>query len=329
MQSMATAAVDTIPPTSARFPLRVALFALVLSLVPVLCARAEDRLQTDVNELMRGVNGAVIVSNPRTGEILAEWNHQMAFDRALPPGSTAKLVTSAVALENDLLSPQERLLCRRVPELLGEPYRCSHPYPTEPFTLTTALAYSCNYFFAALSKRLDTARLLHGYSMFGMAGNGSLRIADEPAAKARAVLGESPILVTPAQLLLAYSLVATRGTAYRLRRGAEANTPPSVVRQMRLKPSTWATLAQGFEECVQSGTGQAAAVAGVRVAGKTGTASALDGSGVTHAWFVGYAPVDSPEVALVVVLARGTGAHDAAPLAGQVLRSYFASKASR
>jgi cell division protein FtsI/penicillin-binding protein 2 len=67
-------------------------------------------------------------------------------------------------------------------------------------------------------------------------------------------------------------------------------------------------------------------VEGLRVAGKTGTAAALDGSGVTHAWFVGYAPVNKPEIALVVFLERGTGQHDAAPLAGAILKFYFQEK---
>jgi cell division protein FtsI/penicillin-binding protein 2 len=48
---------------------------------------------------------------------------------------------------------------------------------------------------------------------------------------------------------------------------------------------------------------------------------------VTHAWFVGYAPAGSPEVALVVFLKRGTGGANAAPLAGQIFKQYFAEKA--
>ena len=63
------------------------------------------------------------------------------------------------------------------------------------------------------------------------------------------------------------------------------------------------------------------------MAGKTGTAPALDGSHVTHAWFVGYAPVDAPEVALVVFLKRGTGGANAAPLAARILKQYFGLKA--
>ena len=73
-------------------------------------------------------------------------------------------------------------------------------------------------------------------------------------------------------------------------------------------------------DCVQSGTCQAAGVPDVKVAGKTGTATALDGSGATHAWFVGFAPAEQPEIALVVFLERGTGAQNAAPLAGKLLR---------
>jgi peptidoglycan glycosyltransferase len=195
-------------------------------------------------------------------------------------------------------------------------------------TITTALANSCNYFFSALSTRLDAATLMRGYAMFGFGTNETtperpaLRISSDLAAKARAALGEIPVTVTPAELLMAYSAVATRGTIYRLRR-AKAK-PAAVVRTVRLKPATWNTLVDGLEECVRSGTCRAAAVPGVRVAGKTGTAGMADGSGLTHAWFAGFAPADSPEVAIVVLLHRGTGTRDAAPLAGEILRQYFA-----
>jgi cell division protein FtsI/penicillin-binding protein 2 len=94
-----------------------------------------------------------------------------------------------------------------------------------------------------------------------------------------------------------------------------------------LRASTLAVLNQGLAACVRAGTCQAAAVRGVNVAGKTGTAPALDGSHTTHAWFVGYAPVEAPEVAVVIFLRRGTGRADAAPLAAQILGQYFTLKA--
>lgn len=282
---------------------------------------------------MRGRRGVALVSNPATGEILALSNPEMAFERAFPPGSAAKIVTAAVALEEEIISPKDRIFCQRVPPLLGEAFHCSHPQPVGAFTLTTALANSCNYFFAALSTRLTAEALAHGYAMFGfgspVAGPntagiaGQVRVEGDAAAKAEAALGERTILVTPAQLLLAYSAIATRGMVLSLWQGPPARLP-SPLRRVDLRPETFNTIEEGLEECVRSGTGQGAAVEGVRVAGKTGTSRILGGTGATHAWFVGYAPVGVPEIAVVVFLERGTGARDAAPLAGKILRRYFA-----
>ena len=315
----------------------VLLGILCLSLVPALPAQAAQRLQLFVNALMRGRQGAVVVSNPVTGEVLAVWNPEAAFGRAYPPGSTAKIVEAAVALEEGLISPRDQIHCRRVPELLGEAYRCSHPQAVEPFALSTALANSCNYFFAALSTRLTSTSLAHGYTMFGFgspveglgvgSSPGQVGIGDGAAAKARAALGEGTVLVTPAQLLLAYSAIATRGVVLRLWNTSPGKTnAPLLLRRVKLRSEVFEVLAEGLEECVRSGTGQGAAVEGERVAGKTGTAAALNRPGVTHAWFVGYAPAEEPEIALVVFLERGTGARDAAPLAGKILRHYFTSK---
>ncbi len=306
---------------------------LFLSLLPSWDLQAQENLQPFVNVLMRGRRGAVILANPMTGEVLGVWNPKLAFDRAFPPGSTAKL-ESAAALEEGLISPSDRIFCKRVPELLGEPYHCSHPPPGAPFTLASALADSCNYFFTTLSVHLPSAALAHWYTVFGFgspvdgvgstANPGEVRIGESATARARAALGEGTVLATPAQVLLAYAAIATRGAVFRLRqlRGERRNSP-LLLRRVHLRPGSFEVLAAGLEECVRSGIGQAAAVPGVRVAGKTGTATALDGSGTTYAWFVGYAPVDAPEIAWVVFLECGTGARDAAPLAGQILKHYF------
>jgi cell division protein FtsI/penicillin-binding protein 2 len=104
---------------------------------------------------------------------------------------------------------------------------------------------------------------------------------------------------------------------------------PALAFTVRVRRETLEVLSAGLEGCVRFGTCQGSAVEGLRVAGKTGTAAALDGSGVTHAWFVGYAPANKPEIALVVFLERGTGQHDAATLAGTILKFYFKEKKLR
>lgn len=296
--------------------------------------QAAESLQLFLNHLMPGKQGAVIVSDPATGRILSIWNPQTAFQEAYPPGSTAKLVVGAAALEEQLITPSENILCRRIPRLLGEPYHCSHPPADRPFDLAEALANSCNYFFSELSTRVPSAVLAHWYATFGFGSteaagrdtaSGQVRIGDGAKDKALAALGEQGVTATPAQVLLAYSAIATHGKMFHLIKPGQPR-PPALARMVPLHSRTFAILGEGLLQCVQNGMCHGAAVEGVPVAGKTGTAAALDGSGVTHAWFVGYAPADSPEVALVVFLERGTGAGAAAPLAGRILQQYFAQK---
>jgi len=310
---------------------------LLLACLPAPGISARDALQPYVNSLMRGRHGVVIASDPATGQLLAVWNPSGAFDKTYPPGSTAKLVASAAALEEGVISPGERDFCHRIPELLGDAYHCSHPPPDRPYTLASALANSCNYFFSALSVRLTSEQLAHWYAVFGfgspvpgvgsLEASGEVRVGNSPVEKALATLGQQSVLVTPAQLLLAYSAVAMRGPAYRLWQSGPGGIHNSrIFRRIRLRPETFQLLNSALLECVQSGICQAAAVAGVGVAGKTGTATVVGGGRATHAWFVGYAPAADPEIAVVVFLERGTGARDAAPLAGMILRHYFELK---
>ena len=290
---------------------------------------AAESLQNFVSHLMQGKSGAVIVSDPRSGQILAIWNPQSGLREAYNPGSTAKLVVSAAALEEGILSPFEKIMCRRVPRLLGESYHCSHPPPVRPFDLAEALANSCNYFFSEVSTRLSSSALAHWYAMFGygIAGEnvspGEVRIPDNPREKALAALGEQGVTATPAQVLLAYSAIATHGEVLRLIMPGQRKAP-SLDRVVSLHDSTFEVLEKGLRDCVDDGSCHAAGVPGVAVAGKTGTAPTMDGSHVTQAWFVCYAPVEAPEVALVIFLKRGTGGADAAPLAARILKRYFA-----
>ena len=184
--------------------------------------RAAESLQTFINHLMTGKAGAVIVSDPRTGRILALWNPQTAFKEAYTPGSTAKLVVSAAALEEGIISPSEKIMCRRVPRLLGESFHCSHPPADQPFDLAEALANSCNYFFSELSTRLSSSALAHWYGVFGFgvageeAAPGEVLIPDKPRGKALAALGEQGVTATPAQVLSAYSAIAADGQVFGL-----------------------------------------------------------------------------------------------------------------
>jgi penicillin-binding protein 2 len=241
------------------------------------------------------------------------------------------LVVGAAALEEGGISPSQRIMCRRDPRILGESFHCSHPPAVSPFGPAGALANSCNYFFAELSARMSSSVLTHWFGVFGFgaageeASPGEVLIPDKPRGKALAALGDEGVTATPAQVLLAYSAIAAHGQVFGLIMPGQ-HKAPSLERMVTLRPSTFAVLEAGLRDGVEKGSCHAAAVPGVIVAGKAGTGPALDSSHTTHAWFVGYAPVEAPEIALVVFLKRGTGGANAAPLAAQILKQYFSRK---
>jgi penicillin-binding protein 2 len=129
------------------------------------------------------------------------------------------------------------------------------------------------------------------------------RSAEERRLKA---LGVENVRVTPLGLLSAYRRLA-------------------LMRRQASSDSAMNPIFAGLEASVGVGMARAASVEGMSVAGKTGTAGAAEGNW-THAWFAGYAPAEKPEVAVVVFLERGTGAHAAAPVGQKILAAFHDSR---
>jgi cell division protein FtsI/penicillin-binding protein 2 len=100
---------------------------------------------------------------------------------------------------------------------------------------------------------------------------------------------------------------------------------------VELSPVVWAFLRQSLLAVVQSGTGVAARIPGLAVAGKTGTSQTIANSkadkGQDHAWFAAFAPAGTPEVVVVVLVERGgRGSQVAAPIARKILNAIFFEK---
>ncbi len=154
-------------------------------------------------------------------------------------------------------------------------------------------------------------------------------------------IGQGDVLATPLQMLNATAAVANGGTLYQPQilyqvLDDEGNVvqdfAPQVIRELPIQPQHLATVAEGMEAAVVWGSAQGAYLDNVRVAGKTGTAEFFDpdipldeeGNLPTHAWFTAFAPVEEPEIALVVfVYNGGEGTLTAVPIAAEVLRYYF------
>jgi peptidoglycan glycosyltransferase len=266
-----------------------------------------------------------------------------------PPGSTFKTVVAAAAIENGIAFPETELAdpaefplpgsTATITNAGGGP--CNNGTST---TLLQAFVRSCNTTFARLAIDVGAERLGEVAQLLGF--NTEIRfpwepaestfltadLASDPAALGQSGIGERDVRATPLQLALVSAAIANQGqvmSPYLVGRifdaeGTEVEvTEPNPLSQA-LSPDTSALMAQMMERVVTEGTGRLAAVPGVRVAGKTGTATGVDGR--PHAWFIGFAPVDQPTIAVAVFVEAGgdagetaSGGAVAAPIAADVL----------
>lgn len=265
------------------------------------------------------------------------------FDRATsglyPPGSSFKVVTGAAALDAGIVSPDAPFDCDG--SLLVHGYtiydfaRKSHGH----LSFEQALVVSCNITFAQIGLRLGAPALVKYAEMFGFnevipfdLPTAKSHIQDaktmDPVALASAAFGQGQDLATPLEMALVASTVANGGVLMRPYLVDEVRdynnkiieqVRPTEIRRV-VDAQTAATLTDIMVKVVEDGTGTAARIDGVNVAGKTGTAEV--GEGEPHAWFICFAPAEDPKVAVAVVVEHGgEGGRTAAPIARQVLET--------
>jgi penicillin-binding protein 2 len=155
-------------------------------------------------------------------------------------------------------------------------------------------------------------------------------------------IGQGFVAATPIQMVRATAAVANGGLVLTPRVVREVvdsaghvvvPNEPNVESQIPIDAANFAIMREAMRQAVSWGTAKEGGVRGVEVAGKTGTAEFgprfADGTYETHAWFAGFAPADSPQIAITVFLERGVGAINAAPLASKILDYYFHRQAPR
>lgn len=271
------------------------------------------------------------------------------------PGSTFKLVTAAAALESGLTpeSPFDdppELDLPQTTATIGNfgGGRCNGG---QPLTLAQALAVSCNTTFARLGLDLGAARLVQQAQAFGLGGDlgGQLDGLEpsvipppdqlDPPATAQSAIGQRDVRVTPLQMAALTGAIGEGGVLRAPRLvdriedfGGETLRSTGVAEVGRpVSQGTAAALTEMMVGVVERGSGTAAAIEGVRVAGKTGTAeSGVEGAPPT-VWFTCFAPAEDPVVAVAVVVEDGgevgneaTGGRVAAPIARGVVQAALA-----
>lgn len=273
--------------------------------------------------------GGVAVIRPRDGAVLALAG--LAVSAPQPPGSTFKIITLAAALQNGVTSPGASFPVRTAATLSGVRLENAGGEPCGG-SLATSFAKSCNSVFAPLGAELGARRLLAASERFGFnevprvpAAKESVvpRDLEDAIAVGSAAIGQERLVATPLQMASVAATIANRGVRVRPRVVRE----DPIVRRRVVGGKVARTVRDMMVGVVRGGTGRAAALPGVTVAGKTGTAelSATGGRqdpSNTTAWFVAFAPAQQPRVAVAVMLSRaGHGGETAAPVARRVLRS--------
>jgi len=271
-----------------------------------------------------------------------------------PPGSTFKIVTASAALESGAFTPDSEFKGGQCVKTQG-PKLCnaSGEVAPDPSTLADSLVHSYNTTFAQVGQKLGQGALIEQMQKFGffspipidypreqMATSGIYtrpgRIAspDRRVDVARVAIGQAGVLATPLQMALVTSAIANHGVMMEPRVTDKVLSPSGRTIQTfgnqemgrPVSPQTADTLAGIMQRVVDEGTGQAAQIGNLKVAGKTGTAQTgrTDSAGnpLSDAWFVAFAPVSAPKVAIAVVVedSTGFGGTVAAPVARDVLQ---------
>jgi len=281
-----------------------------------------------------------------------------AIDELYPPGSTFKLVTAAAALENgfgpDSTWPNPPVLDLPQTTATLENFGGEHCLGgASQITLAQALTVSCNVVFGQVGLKVGAAKLAAQAHAFGFAPDASSGdvpfdipfqegvfpdasyFSDRLPAVALSAIGQDNVAANPMQMALVASAIANGGSEMRPRLVSEIRDPsgqvvktftPEVFGQP-ISSQTAIQLTQMMVSVVQSGTGTAAQIPGIEVAGKTGTAQ--HGEGLPpHAWFVSFAPAQNPKIAVAVIVLDGgslgsdaTGGVVAAPIAKAVMEA--------
>ncbi len=271
-----------------------------------------------------------------------------ATEGAYEPGSVFKIFTGIAALSEGVASRTSVIYCPGYIRLGAWVFRDLKAHGPVNFVRGTAV--SCNVMFWTLGRALGDERI-HRYAMMLGLGQATgidlpsevpglipsaewkVRVRKEPwypGETLNMAIGQGYVQTTPLQIARAVGALGTGGTLVRPRLarrvlspdGAEVQTFSAQTSRVPLNATAVATLREGMRLVVDGGTGRAAAVPGLAMAGKTG--SAENPRGQPHAWFVGYAPADNPALVVVAFVEHGwRGGVRAAP----IVKAVFAAAA--
>ena len=288
-------------------------------------------LQKTANDALGGELGGVAVIRPKDGAVLALAG--LAVSAPQPPGSSFKIITAAAALQHGAAQPGSTYPVRTSATLSGVRLRNASDESCGG-SLSNSFAHSCNSVFGPLGAKIGAKRLVAAAEAFGFNEQPEVPAAKKstiPAAKdlkdslavGASAIGQDRDLATPLGMASVAATIANGGVRVAPRVAGNRNPRKRVV-----SAKVAGQVRDMMIAVVRGGTGGAAAIPGVTVAGKTGTAElrptadAAPDPKNTTAWFVAFAPAENPQVAVAVMMVgAGQGGKSAAPIAKRVIQA--------
>lgn len=254
-----------------------------------------------------------------------------------PPGSTFKMVTALSIMEN--VSDWEIRTYECTGEVVFEDkvIHCYNNKAHGTVDMKQALTVSCNCYFAQMATEIGPKKLREVMNRVGMESPTKFELAysqnkigleanDSESELVETAIGQGETSVTPLYMAMLVSAIANEGIMmqpyivdyiqYSNGQVGKQTVPRKLVEVCTVEEAM--LLQDMMVSVVENGTGMAAGINGVTVAGKTGTAE--NATGNDHSWFVGYAPAENPKVAVAVIIENSSAYGSATPIAGKVLK---------
>ena len=301
-----------------------------------------------------------------SNEVAADINTRGAwFNRATqgryPPGSTFKLLTAIAGLRSGHIQPDSSVECTGSYRVGGRTFVCNNHRDRGTITLAQALEKSCNTFFYDYGLKIGIDAIAAESRRHGLANPTGIELPHEthlmvvpdpewrnkrsgerwfPGDTANVSIGQGDLVLTPLQMACFVASVARGETLTRPTLLHRVDAPRQRTEADGLAPAQRAAILAGMEAVTNTGTGRILQtprfrVPGLRIAGKTGTAQKRTAEGTLNfAWFVGFVPIDNPQVAIAVIVEGDTPGEDvaggryAAPVAGAIIKAW-ADKSGR
>ena len=261
-----------------------------------------------------------------------------------PPASTWKLATSIIALQEKLVRPEERMPvpCSGGYQFGSRYFRCWDKRGHGNVNLTRAIEVSCDVYFYQLGLRMGLSRLIAGGVDLDFGQRSGIDLPEEArprfpekdyrtyynkmygargwtnAVTLNLSIGQGENAQTVANMARFYTALATDGTAAKPEIVKRA---PQREQLFKLSAADMDVLRAAMAGVVSQGTARASAIQGLVLAGKTGTAQ--NSHGADHAWFVGFAPADDPQIVVSVMLEFGEHGSRAARIASAIVSRYL------